>query len=110
MLAAGGWAIMSGDASSLRGWADVSAILLLAPLLIAALAVLLLLFGLAFGVSRLIAWIPTAAQAVSRVLASVSKTLRNVSDLLVKPFMIAAGLRASFRSAIAGGRKLFKRQ
>jgi len=100
---------MSGGVSSLRGWADVSVILLLAPLLIAALAVLLLLFGLAFGVSRLIAWIPTAAQAVLRFLASIAKTLRNICDLLVKPFIIAAGLRASFHSAIAGGRKLFKR-
>jgi len=108
LLSAAAAGLFFGGVWSLRGWADVSVVFLLSPLLLVAVGLFLVLFALAAGVGRIIQWIPSAADAVRRWLDAVQRVVQRVSDLAAKPFLMLGSFAAILRAAAAVLRRVVR--
>ena len=102
-LAAGGvtLAVSLADASSARLWADISLIWLLAPALVLALAVAMMLGFAVVGLAKVLQVSPTYTGKAQGIFALVTALIHKAADGLTKPVVW-------FRQAGAVLRSIFK--
>ncbi len=89
---------LTRGATSNRVWADISTIWLIAPLVILALVLTVVLGALIYGAARLLGVIPAATGRVQSFMASVAKGTRKAADDLAKPFLWSGQAGAVFKS------------
>ena len=84
-----------------RGMADVSLILLLMPLIILGLIALAGMAVVAFGVAKLIGWLPPRARKVERVVARIAHQSEAVAGHVTRAVVAPKSVWAAAQAAIA---------
>ena len=79
--------VASGEAAQTRVWADVSMVWVLAPLLILALAVIIVLVFIIYGFARLMPLIPRLTGRAQQITSTIAAGTRKTTDGMVKPLL-----------------------
>lgn len=99
ILALGLWAILASAAGTdISRFADVSAMILILPVLVGALIPLALLGGMIYGLIRLIDIIPRGTQRIQDLLNRLHRGVEKGSSMLVQPVFQASGVWAGLRA------------
>jgi hypothetical protein len=97
VLSLGIWFGLTGTSGNLARFAEISTVLLIIPVVLAALLFGLLLFGLTYLVGRLITGIPPLTERILKLLEKIregtTKATRSAASLVIEP----AALLAIFR-------------
>lgn len=96
----------SGGPGNASRWASVSLIWLLIPLILIAFIFLIILGGLAFGVTRLIGVLPGYTHQVQDFFDRIGELVQQGSDKVVEPFLRAQ----SFIASVQAVKKNLKRE
>lgn len=98
ILGLGVWAALaSARGTDISRFADVSAVLLIIPVLIGSLIPLAFLLGLAYGVIKLIEIIPSGTRRVQEVLEKIRHGVDRGSRRVVQPFLAVGGMWAGLK-------------
>ena len=99
-LGAGGLVIAAtvSGLGQTRVWADVSAIWLIAPALLFALAVLVVLVAVIYGMIKLLQILPTYTGKTQNIFALLSAWTRKVADAITQPFVWTRQAAAAIKS------------
>jgi hypothetical protein len=89
-----------GGGATTRGMADVSLVLLLMPLIILGLIALVGMTVVAFGVAKVIGWIPPRSRKVQRIVARVAHQSDAVAERVVQAVVTPKSIWAAARAAI----------
>lgn len=89
----------TGAPGNVSRWASVSLIWLIIPMIFVAFLFLIILAGLAFGVTRLVAIIPEYAHQVQDAFTKVGELVKQGSDTAVEPFLRVQSFVASIQAA-----------
>ncbi len=100
LIIAGAVLIVTGGASRTGVWADVSEIWLLIPALFFALAFLVLMITIVYGMAKLLQVIPHYTGKAQGIFALLSAGTRKVSDGATKPFVWFQQVGAVLKSLI----------
>ncbi len=95
-LSAGAIAAGIGAVGEVSRWADISAIWLIIPPIALALILLVLVGGLAYGVTKLLQVLPPYARLAQDYLVLVSVRARQISNKAVEPVLKARSFWAGF--------------
>jgi type II secretory pathway component PulL len=79
--------VATGTASATRTWADVSTIWLIAPMLIFALLLVILLGFMIYGIAKLLQFIPRYTGKAQDFFALLSGWTRKIADGTARPFV-----------------------
>jgi lysylphosphatidylglycerol synthetase-like protein (DUF2156 family) len=90
--------VASGSADTNRPWADVSFVLMIAPMLLVALMVVSVLGLLIYGIARLLKVTPKYTAKAQSYVASAAAGARKLADGSTKPVVWAQQARAVFKS------------
>ena len=85
----------TGAPGNVSRWASVSLIWLLIPLILIAFIFLIILGGLAFGVTRLTGVLPGYAHQAQDLFDRIGELVKQGSDKIVEPFLRAQSFIAS---------------
>lgn len=100
LLAAAAAGLWRADLAGASAWADASAILLVLPVLVAALIPLVLFTGAIYLVTKLIGAIPEPAHRIQVALQDVARRAQRAQKLVTQPLGAARGLRGALRAAL----------
>jgi hypothetical protein len=92
--------VVLGSSVDIARWADISIIWLIIPTLFFAFLAMLALAGMVYLTIRLIVNLPFISYRILRKLKEMQAVVRSVSDRVTAPFIKAAGVSASIRTAI----------
>jgi len=87
LIVAGAVLVVSGGAPETGTWTDISVIWLFAPALIFALAFLMVLITIIYGMAKLLQILPHYTGKVQGILAQLSAGTRKVANGTTKPFI-----------------------
>lgn len=85
---------------SVSVWADVALVYLTLLAMVGMLVLLVVIAALAFGVGRLISWLPGRAFQGQLLVERAGRTVRRVADVGVTPLLFLHSLRAAGRAVI----------
>jgi Na+/H+ antiporter NhaC len=88
----------TGAPGNVSRWASVSLIWLLVPMILLAFIFLIILGGLAFGVTRLIGILPEYAHKVQDIFDRIGDLVKQGSDAAVEPFLRVQSFLASVQA------------
>ncbi len=93
--------LWQGSVGSARAWADVSAIVLLLPVIVVGLLGLILISAAAYAVGWLVGWLPGYAAVAQRYVAQAQFAIGRMSDVAATPVTIPRSAWAGARAALA---------
>lgn len=93
--------LWQGGVGSARAWADVSAIVLLLPVMVVGLLGLILISVAAYAVGWLVDWLPGYAAIAQRYVAQARFVVGRISEMAVAPVTIPRSAWAGARAALA---------
>lgn len=85
LIVAGAVLVVSGAAASTRVWADVSLIWILAPMLVLALLLAVLLGSAIYGLAKLAQVMPRYTSRLQDLVAGAAGVVRRTADGITKP-------------------------
>jgi FtsH-binding integral membrane protein len=94
------WALARSGAATPRAWADASTVLLILPILAAALVPMVIFIALSVGIIILIRRLPEVSQKLQSVVYRVQWSTRRGADTAVQPWLMGESARAAGRAAI----------
>jgi hypothetical protein len=92
--------VVLGSSVDIARWANISVIWLIIPTLFFAFLAMLALAGMVYLTVRLIVNLPFISYRILCKLRELQAVVRSVSDRVAAPFIKAAGVSASIRTAI----------
>ncbi len=90
-------------------WADTSTILLLLPVILAAVLAAVVLFGLVYLLARLLNVLPRYTITVQAFTGAAAEKVRTVSDAIARPIIALRGYQAAAGRIFTGLGKIFHR-
>jgi hypothetical protein len=92
--------VVLGSSVDIARWADISVIWLIIPTLFFTFLAMLALAGMVYLTIRLIVQLPFISYRIFCKLRELQAVVRSVSDRVTAPFIKAAGVSASIRTAV----------
>jgi len=100
LIIAGAVLVVGGGASRTSVWADVSVIWLIIPALFFAMAILVIVITIIYGMAKLLQVIPPYTGKAQNIFAQLSAGTRKFADLSAKPFVWLQQAGAVIKSLI----------
>lgn len=109
-LAGAAWGLWQSGRAAPSAWADASTILLVLPVLIAAIIPLVIFIALSVGIIVLIRRLPEVTQQLQSIVYRVQWSVRRGADAAAQPWLVGDSARAAGRTGIDVLLSIFRRR